>query len=225
MSPLPGWYRDFVAAVVAHLPDEIDEAAAKRWTDDPAGLEALLAELVVSGEVGGALQHDKTKDGWVLVEDAAEPLTVSGDTFEVTPFKAEGEEDLFGDEVVERVLALDRMLGQRHAEYLMAHPAEIPEELQRYSLIFPGTIWRSPEGNHQVPCVNWRQGSWELSFGIVEGGFAFRCRNRVGRGCRAHHASFGYGLLRIAHVDRADTLVVLSHRVTLLLDEVDHRRR
>ena len=171
MTPLPGWYRDFVAAVVAHLPSEIDEAAAKRWTDDPAGLDALLGGLVVSGEVGGTLEHDKTKDGWELIEDAVEPLTVSGDTIEVTPFKAEGEEDLFGEEVVERVLALEGMLGQRHAEYLMAHPGEIPEEFQRYSLIFPGTIWRSPEGNHQVPCVNWRQGSWELTFGIVEGGF------------------------------------------------------
>ncbi|MCH7792056.1 MAG: hypothetical protein IID31_07240, partial [Planctomycetes bacterium] len=162
---------DFVAAVVAHLPSGIDEAAAKRWTDDPEGLANLLGALVSSGEVRSTLEHDKTKDGWELIEDAVEPASVSGDTIELTSFKAEGEEDLFGEEVVERVLALDGMLGQRHAEYLLAHPDEIPDDFQRYSLIFPGTIWRSPEGNHQVPCANWRQGSWELTFGIVEGGF------------------------------------------------------
>ncbi len=171
MSPLPDWYRDFVAAVVAHLPGDIDEAAARRWIDDPEGLANVLSGLVGSSEVGSTLEHDKTKDGWELVEDAVEPAQVSGDTIELTPFKADGEEDLFGDEVVERVLALERMLGQRHAEYLLAHPDEIPEDFQRYSLIFPGTVWRSPEGNHQVPCANWRQGSWELTFGIVEGGF------------------------------------------------------
>ena len=168
---LPGWYRDFVAAVVAHLPSDIDEAAARRWIDDPEGLDNVLSSLVSSGEVGSTLAHDKTKDGWALVEDAVEPASVSGETIELTPFKADDEEDLYGEEVVERVLALDGMLGQRHAEYLLAHPDEIPEEFQRYSLIFPGTVWRSPEGNHQVPCANWRQGTWELTFGIVEGGF------------------------------------------------------
>ncbi len=171
MSPPPDWYRDFVAAVVAHLPGDIDEAAARRWTDDPDGLDKVLGALAGSSGVGGTLEHDKTKDGWELVEDAVEPAGVSGDTIELATFKAEGEEDLYGEEVVDRVLALDGMLGQRHAEYLLAHQDEIPEDFQRYSLIFPGTIWRSPEGNHQVPCANWRQGSWELTFGIVEGGF------------------------------------------------------
>ena len=171
MTPLPEWYRDFVAAVVARLPSDIDEATAKRWIDDPEGLDNVLGSLVVSGEVGSTLQHDKTKDGWRLVEDAVDPPTVSGDTIELTPFQADGEEEVYGDEVVDRVLALDGMLGQRHAEYLLQHPDEIPDDFQRYSLIFPGTVWMSPEGNHQVPCANWRQGSWELTFGIVEGGF------------------------------------------------------
>ncbi|MCH7654369.1 MAG: hypothetical protein IIC95_00070 [Chloroflexi bacterium] len=174
MSPLPDWYRDFVAAVVAHLPSEIDEAAARRWINDPGGLDDVLGALAGSGggsQIAGTFEHDKTKDGWVLVGDVTEPSTIAGDVIEITPFKAEGEEDLFGDEVVERVLALEGVLGQRHAEFLLAHPGEIPEEFQRYSLIFPGTIWRSPEGNHQVPCANWRQGAWELTFGIVEGGF------------------------------------------------------
>ena len=172
MSPLPEWYRDFVAAVVARLPSDLDEAAAKRWIDDPEGLEGILGGLAAgSGGVGTTLEHDKTKDGWRLVEDAVEPPTISGDTIELTPFQAEGEQELFGDEVVERVLALDGMLGQRHIEYLLRHPAEIPEDFQGFSLIFPGTVWVSPEGNHQVPCANWRQGSWELTFGILEGGF------------------------------------------------------
>ena len=176
MTSLPEWYREFVAAVVARLPGDMDEASARRWIDDPDGLAEVLQGLVSSGETAGTLQNDKTKDGWELVEDAAEPVAISGESIEINSFQGEGEEELFGDEVVDRVRGLDGMLGQRHAEYLLRHPNEIPDDFQQYSLIFPGTIWRSPDGNHQVPCANWRQGTWELTFGILEGGFDSRDR-------------------------------------------------
>ena len=38
-------------------------------------------------------------------------------------------------------------------------------------------------------------------------------------------ASFRYRPLRVAHVDRADALLVLLHRFTLLFDDANHRRR
>ncbi len=182
MASLPEWYREFVAAVVARLPGDIDEASAKRWIEDPDGLAQVLEGLVSSGTTASTLQNDKAKDGWQLVEDAVEPVAISGEAIELTAFHGEGEEQIFGDEVVDRVRGLDGMLGQRHAEYLMQHPHEIPDDFQQYSLVFPGTIWLSPDGNHQVPCANWRQGRWELTFGILEGGFDSRDRLVRARG-------------------------------------------
>ena len=50
----------------------------------------------------------------------------------------------------------------------------IPEEYQKFMLVFAGTIWLSPDGNHQVPCATYRQGEWSLIFGILEGGLESR---------------------------------------------------
>jgi hypothetical protein len=179
-SPLD-WYREFVAAVVSRLPGDIDEASARRWIDDPDGLAQVLEGLVspgatAGGATAGTLQNDKAKDGWQLVVDAVEPAAISGEAIELASLQEEGEEEVFGDEVVDRVRRLDGLLGQRHVEYLLQHPREIPDDFQRYSLVFAGTIWLSPDGNHQVPCASWRQGSWELTFGILEGGLDSRDR-------------------------------------------------
>ena len=182
MTSLPEWYREFVAAVVARLPGDIDEASARRWIEDPDGLGQVLAGLVSSGATASTLQNDKVKDGGELIEDAVEPVAISGETIELASFLEEGEEEIFGDEVVDRIRGLDGMLGQRHAEYLLRHPNEIPDDFQRYSLVFPGTIWLSQDGNHQVPCVNWRKDAWELTFGILEGGFDSRDRLVRARG-------------------------------------------
>ena len=82
--------------------------------------------------------------------------------------------DLFGDEVVEKVQAIESRLGQRHAEFFLDHPEQIPEDYQKYMLVFPGTIWFGTDSNHQVPCLTYRQGAWELIFGILEGGLEDR---------------------------------------------------
>jgi hypothetical protein len=171
MAEVPEWYREFVAAVVARLPIDIDETSARRWIDDPQGLDLLFEGLAAGAGTIGALKHDKAAEGWQLLEDIVEPDTISGDTIELAPFQEEGEDGLFGDEVVERMAArAEPKLGQRHAEYLLDRPDEIPEEFRKFSLVFPGTIWLSPDGNHQVPCATYRQGEWSLTFGILEGG-------------------------------------------------------
>ena len=35
MPETPAWYMEFVAAVVARLPREIDEAVARQWVGSP----------------------------------------------------------------------------------------------------------------------------------------------------------------------------------------------
>ncbi len=169
MAQVPEWYREFVAAVVARLPTDIDEGSARRWIEDPRGLEQLLEGLAATGGLG-ALKNDKSADGWQLIEDALEPEEISAAEIELALFQDEDEETLFGDDAVERMAERPNKLGQRHAEYLLDRQDEIPEEFRRYSLVFPGTVWLSPDGNHQVPCATFRQGSWALTFGILEGG-------------------------------------------------------
>lgn len=185
MADVPGWYTGFIAEVVAHLPRDIDESKAMGWVQDPQGLEDVLrAALTGDGaptgvaavqEISGAFKNDKTSMGWTLVEDVTEPSTISSDTIELQAIIEEGGPDLLGEEMVEYVEKITApKLGQRHAEFLMDHPDQIPEEFQRLSLIFLGTVWRGPEGNHHVPCLSYYQGEWEITFGILEGGVETR---------------------------------------------------
>ncbi len=174
MTEIPEWYTEFAAAVVAALPTDIDEATARGWAIDSAGLREALSILAAGAGVG-PLKNDKADDGWELVRDAVEPESLSVADIEMAPFE-EGMEDLIGEPMVELIMGSPNLLGQRHAEYTLDRQEQIPEEFQRYSLVFPGTIWRSQDGNHQVPCLVWRQGSWELIFGILEGGFDSRDR-------------------------------------------------
>ena len=180
MVDVPGWYKDFIAAVIVALPESIDEPTAIEWLKNPIALGQELKSLASAAAVeaagagvAGAISNDKTADGWVLEEDVTEPTEVSGDTIETTDL-GEGGDYLFGDEVSERVHTFDRLLGQVHSEYLVAHQDQIPEEFQKLMLVFAGTIWRSPDGNHQVPCATYRQGEWSLIFGILEGGLESR---------------------------------------------------
>ena len=171
MAEIPGWYNEFVAAVVVALPADIDEAAAGRWVQDPDGLRRALADLADAGGLG-ALRNDKSPEGWRLVKDVEEPaaLAVAGIAFDALS----GADDLIGEPMVALIREMEGLLGQRHAEYVLDRSGDIPEEYQRYALVFPGTIWESPDGNHQVPCLTYRQGTWDMIFGILEGGFDSR---------------------------------------------------
>ena len=128
----------------------------------PQGLrEALAGALGGSAAAGGSgrLRLDKTEDGWTLVRDNPETAVVAGANIRGGAFP-EGTEDLIGEPMVELILGIEGLLGQRQAEYLMDHPSGIPEELERYALVFPGTVWQSPDQNHQVPCLVNRGGTW-----------------------------------------------------------------
>ena len=176
MTEIPDWYLEFAGAVTAALPSDIDEETARGWTDDPNGLrEAIAAALGGSAAATGParLRQDKAEEGWTLVRDDPETPIVRGADIRGGVFP-EGSEDLIGEPMVELILGIDGLLGQRQAEYLTEHPEGIPEDLQRYALVFPGTVWQSPDQNHQVPCLVNRGGSWEVIFGILEGGFDSR---------------------------------------------------
>ena len=174
MAQIADWYLEFAAAVVAALPTEIEEATARRWAQDPDGLREMLAPLAEDSGIA-PLRQDKSQDGWTLIKDVEEPKAITGADIEGVNFP-EGTEDIIGEPIVAMIQEMDGLLGQRHAEYLMEHTGGIAEALERYALVFPGTIWQSPDQNHQVPCLMHRNGAWDLIFGILEGGFDSRDR-------------------------------------------------
>lgn len=170
--PFPSWYSSFISALITSIPEDLDEEAAKKWIGNPKGLKDILSELSNS-TIPGGLKHDKTNDGWELIRDVLDPTGFAVQSLEVNSF-AEGTEDIIGDPMVQIILEMDGLLGQWHAEYAVENQDQLPDQFQRYSLVFPGTVWRSPDGNHQVPCLTYRQGQWDLIFGILEGGFDSR---------------------------------------------------
>ena len=175
MAETPAWYMEFVGAVVARLPREIDEAAARRWVGSPEALGEALAGAL-AGAAAGAIDpgapfvNDKTAEGMELLEDVSEPIRISAETIGETQIFADGEPFVVGDDVIDRVRGMSPKLGQRHCEYLHAHPEMIPEEYNRYTLVFGGTLWRDQAGNHLAPCLHRSQGEWKIIFGILEMG-------------------------------------------------------
>ena len=175
MPETPAWYMDFVAAVVAKLPRDLDEAAARRWTGSPDQLEealagALLVAAVGAIDPGAPFANDKTAEGMELLEDVSEPALIAAENIGEVQIFADDEPFVVGDDVIDRVRSMSPKLGQRHCEYLLAHPEMIPEDYNRYTLVFGGTLWRDQAGNHLVPCLHRSQGEWKLIFGILEMG-------------------------------------------------------
>ena len=175
MPETPAWYMEFVGAVVARLPREIDEAAARRWVGSPDLLEDALAGALIVSAVGGIdpgapFLNDKTSEGFELLEDVSEPTEFAAENLGEVQIFGDDESFAVGDDVVDRVRSMSPKLGQRHAEYLHAHPEMIPEAYNRITLVFGGTLWRDGAGNHLVPCLHRSQGEWKIIFGILEMG-------------------------------------------------------
>jgi len=116
-----------------------------------------------------------SKEGWTLLEDVEGPAEISAGNLELVPFLKEGERYIEGEELVRRARGeLRANLGQRHAEYLLEHQEEIPEEFRKYYLAFPGTVWRDRDGVRYVACLYWRGRRWYPDFYWLARVFASR---------------------------------------------------
>jgi hypothetical protein len=109
--------------------------------------------------------RDMAKEGWTLLADARDPWPISVGNLELVSFLMDDDDGIIGGEnVAARAVALNANLGQRHAEYLLDHQDEIPEEFRKFYLIFPGTKWRDRSGYGRVPYLYWIGGQWYLLF-------------------------------------------------------------
>ena len=78
---------------------------------------------------------------------------------EVTLLTRHFEEELFGDEVIERTQKYGDVLGQKHAEYLLTKRQGFLRKIddERVGFIaFPGTIWLRPPGIRYIPVIKKR---------------------------------------------------------------------
>lgn len=135
----------------------------------PFDMVALKRHLqnAVEGKFDGvapAFVHDKTKDGWTLIENTPRRITsVRG--LELVPFLEKDESYVNGEEMVRRArVELDANYGQEDTEYVLARQDEIPEEFRSYCLVFPGTVWRDAYGYRRVPYLIWYGKRWLLNF-------------------------------------------------------------
>ena len=126
------------------------------------GLAQQLAKLIVSSQ--GIFSRDMRKEGWTLLEDVTVPEQISISGLEIFSFLKEGEDHISGEEMRSRAKDMGANLGQKHAEYLLEHQADIPKDWRSFYLVFSGTLWRDPGGFLRVPYLAWGGGRWCLSF-------------------------------------------------------------
>src|SRR3989338_10392851 len=126
------------------------------------GLAQQLAKLIVSSQ--GIFSRDMRKEGWTLLEDVTVPEQISISGLEIFSFLKEGEDHISGEEMRSRAKDMGANLGQKHAEYLLEHQADIPKDWRSFYLVFSGTCWRYPDGDLIVPCLGWSGGRWCLCF-------------------------------------------------------------
>ncbi|MBI2625082.1 MAG: hypothetical protein HYW70_01995 [Candidatus Nealsonbacteria bacterium] len=126
--------------------------------------------LALNGFLGG-FQHDKTRDGWELVEDVGETKLLSVNELELAPFLLKRERSVNGEELVTRSKKMQANLGQLQAEYLLDRQDEIPKEWRKHHLHFPGTIWRDRDGDRNIFCLCWGGRRWYLMFRWLDDDF------------------------------------------------------
>lgn len=118
--------------------------------------------------VTGTFKYDRRKDGWTLLENA--PHRISS-VIDAVKFLKNGEDSVKGDVMAARAVELDANYGQEDAELLLEHQDMIPEELRKFYLVFPATIWRDSGGRRYVPCMDWLGDRWGLFFHWLDRGF------------------------------------------------------
>lgn len=183
-TPSPGQVCTVASNIIRALPRAfelaseagIDTKAVIKWTGqvNQAGerLSLALAEafrMLYNGHVATiphfSFAHDRRKDGWTLLEDVGfNPELTSAASLEPAPFLEKGEKYVNGEVMAVRAKTQGANFGQKHVEYLLEHQKDIPEEFEKFYLVFPGTKWRDPRDRRRVPVLYWHCDEWILDW-------------------------------------------------------------
>ena len=107
---------------------------------------------------------DMNKDGWELQENTEGAQLFLPRLLELAPFLREGEESISGIQLRKRAKEMQANFGQRQAEYLLEHQEQIPGSWNRYSLLFPGTLWCDRTGEYRIPGLFFGGQHWNINF-------------------------------------------------------------
>ncbi|MBI1984888.1 MAG: hypothetical protein HYS60_02125 [Candidatus Wildermuthbacteria bacterium] len=149
-------------------------------TLDPGEISRGLQALIEGRDgTSPVFSRDMTKEGWELVEgsDEPDPALLSTTEFEFVPILKKDEGSISGAEMRKRALLENANLGQRAAEWWLAHPKKMPVRPEGvYWIPFTRTVWRYRDGGLGVPCLDWHGGRWILGFNWLEGEWDSRGR-------------------------------------------------
>jgi hypothetical protein len=81
--------------------------------------------------------------------------------FELVKFLNSGEPYVNGEEMLKRSLARTRPAGNRAFEDFANHPELIPDEWQKYVLVFPGAVLLDEFGNRYIRDLIFDSGQWD----------------------------------------------------------------
>jgi len=124
--------------------------------------------------------------GWQGMEregaPCASPIAIS--KLEAVVFHKEGEDWVFGEEMMRRATDVERFpgcqgWGQHAAEDILSRAAELPAEWaneQGPALLSPDTVLVGKDGRRRVPYLVFHDGGWQLNWGYLDDDFSRYCR-------------------------------------------------
>jgi len=162
-----------------------DEDIHRLATPDGRSVLEQIAKLIVEAGrktcnvVRFVLPSALTLPSWSrgVVDGEDREAIYSGQNVELELVEfCDGQDYINGEEMLKRSLAKTRLAGNRAFEYLAAHLEIIPEEWQKFVLVFPGTILLDESGNRYVRYLDFSGGQWYRFSSWLGHNFSSSCR-------------------------------------------------
>lgn len=157
-----------VAGPLNDFTKKLGGSEGNEWLD---AFKRFLRKEDAWQSVVGTERDMRKEHGWELVENVEEPL-VETDDLELARFDGEIWSRVPYGSLREYALNSRASLGQEHAEYLLKHQDEIPEEWRKVGdVAFPAQIWLDTEYHTlYFPYIYWNGEVWKLDFSYLTKG-------------------------------------------------------
>lgn len=167
-----GQYNEVIVALTRALPKALlgtNPKSTIKAVQNGKAVEKLLFDMIsllMRGDAVISLACDMTRAGWRLIEDTREPEEFKVADLELISFTDKKEGHISSEEMRKQAKKLGASLGQYHAEYILEHQEDIPEEYRCKCPPFPGTLWSDPRECLHMPFLKWEEEEkkWHMYF-------------------------------------------------------------